>query len=152
MVSRRIVVDALLLGLSAVVVSACAYDTEPKPSTEELRSLTRSLVPPGARIVAQQDGECIQVAPQPSCVTVFFAQPGQSLAQRVDAVSEHALARGWSERDRWDGPGGATLQYRRPGLTASVSLVLRPKVSCAGRSSFDCGGRMDHASVLRLSE
>jgi hypothetical protein len=152
MSSRRILAAALLLGVSAVALSGCAYDAEPEPSTQELRSLTQSLVPTGARIVAQEDGECIQVAPQPSCVTVFFVLPGRSLAQRVDAVSSHAEAGGWSERDRSDGPGGATLYYRRPGLTASVALILRPKVSCAGRSPSDCGGRMDHASVLRLGE
>jgi hypothetical protein len=152
MSSRRIVVAALLLGMSAVAVSACAYDTEPEPSTQELRSLTRSLVPTGARIVAQQDGECIQVVPQPSCVSVFFELRGQSLSQRVDAVAAHARAEGWTERDRSDGPGGVTLYYRRPGLTASVALILRPKVSCAGRPPSDCGGRMDHASVLRLGE
>lgn len=114
--------------------------------------MTRSLVPAGAEILAQEDGECIQVAPQPSCVTVFFALPGRSVQQRAAAVSDLARADGWAERDRSEGSGGAFLQYRRTGHTANVGLVRGPAASCGGRPLSECVGRVDSVSVIRIGE
>lgn len=110
---------------------------------DSLRAAALGLVPPGSKVVATEDGACIQVAAFPSCVTTYFRAPTVNLAERVAAVRAEARKQGWEEQlvrnGSDDGSGGAFLRLHRRQLDANVVLVRSPAPQgCADEPPPNC--------------
>ena len=105
----------------------------------ELRSGAFSLLPPGSSIVEKVEGDCVELAPTPSCMHVYFLAPPVALGHRTRLVDAAAATSGW-ERVRLEAfPGGNIAHYRRGDLDARV--YLRPDnvtVRCRPRPHRDC--------------
>src|SRR6266545_1209050 len=61
-------------------------------------ALARSLVPPSSRVIAEVEGECVELAPSPSCVHIYFTgsrgeeDPADVLRQAARAHGRHVAA------------------------------------------------------------
>jgi hypothetical protein len=91
-------------------------------SKRELRSAARSLVPPGARVVDEVEGDCVELARSPSCVHIYFTQDGTPVEARTESLRALARETGWTEVDAEVLPGGNDLRFERRRLKAFVSL------------------------------
>jgi hypothetical protein len=99
------------------------------PSREELQSAARSLVPEGASIVAEVDGQCVELAPAPSCVHIYFVPPTLSMQVRVVEVARRADAAGWTLIDKERLQGGTQLHLEKPDVRAVVSVHRNDEVA-----------------------
>jgi hypothetical protein len=88
----------------------------------QLRSAASSLLPPGAAVLDEVEGDCVELARSPSCVHIYFAQNGMPLEVRTRAVRRAARAVGWTEVAVEALPGGNNLRFERRRLKAFVSL------------------------------
>jgi hypothetical protein len=111
-------VSAIAFGLVLVATGCWPFGG----GADELRDDARALVPGSARILLEEEGDCVELARSPSCVHVYFAAERLSLAERVDAVETAARAGSW-KLDRKEVLLGATeLRLRRGRLRAFVSI------------------------------
>jgi len=135
---RSVEAKAWLIGLVTLVlvVSGCW----PFPArVEALRASARSMVPPTSTIVAQDEGDCVELAPSPSCVHVYFVSGRAPLPARVRAVEETAGAGGWAPGAREFLPGGANLRFERGGFAAVVYLWGEERAGpCRQRPRKEC--------------
>jgi predicted RNase H-like HicB family nuclease len=116
-------------------------------SAEEMREAAETLVPPGSRIVAREDGDCVMVADAPSCHTIGFLRPTASLEKRADEVRQAAGQAGWELEEELRAEGATFLEYTRDGLKASVTLWADFRAKpCRLRPRMDCA---DHVRVVR---
>lgn len=99
------------------VLAACVGAGE-----QELRNGARSLVPRSSVIVAEEAGDCVELAPSPSCVQVYFVMEEIDLKARGDSVVRTSRAAGWVLDSRETFPGGMDLRLHTAALTAFVSL------------------------------
>src|SRR5829696_10113902 len=65
----------------------------------ELRSGAFSLLPPGSSIVEKVEGDCVELAPTPSCMHVYFLAPPVALGHRTRLVDAVAATSGGSAFD-----------------------------------------------------
>jgi hypothetical protein len=109
---------ALTLWAAALLVGCSAGWT----SGGELRDGAFSLVPPQSSIVEEVAADCVELAPSPSCVHLYFLAPPTPLERRTRLVEAAAATSGW-ERIRLETfPGGNIAHYRRGGFDARVYL------------------------------
>jgi len=105
----------------------------------ELHGGAFSLVPPRSSIVEEVAADCVELAPSPSCVHLYFLAPPTPLQRRTRLVEAAAATSGW-ERVRLEAfPGGNIAHYRRRDLGARV--YLRPDevtIRCRRRPHRDC--------------
>lgn len=117
------------------------------PSADDMREAAESLVPPGSRIVAREDRDCIQLADSPSCHVIRFVGPAAPLEARADAVREVARRADWDDERQLRTEGATFLEYTRDGLDADISLWADFRaVPCRVRPRPDCA---DSVRVVR---
>jgi hypothetical protein len=92
------------------------------PSADELRAAARSLVPPESDVVAEVEADCVELAPSPSCVHIYFLPPPRSREERAKAVEDAARTAGWEPVSAETFIGGTQLRFRRDGLKAVVGV------------------------------
>ncbi len=107
----------------AVSVSSCAGASDPEAGVDtasfadELHALARSLVPPSSRVIAEVEGECVELAPSPSCVHIYFTG-SRGEEDPADVLRQAARAHGWHETLAQHRAGGTWLQFERRGYDA----------------------------------
>jgi hypothetical protein len=87
-------VTRVVLALATICVAGCALAG---PGRGELHAAAHSLLPPHADVVEEVEGDCVELAPSPSCVHLAFTSK-LSLTERTAAVREAARGAGWTER------------------------------------------------------
>jgi hypothetical protein len=103
-------------------IVALASGCWPGGNADELREGVRSLVPRGSRVVANVEGDCVELARSPSCIHIYFIADALPLNDRVTAVEDAAEAGGWSATKKEFLPGGANLRFRRRDIEAVVYI------------------------------
>jgi hypothetical protein len=117
------------------------------PSADDMREAAESLVPPGSRIVAREDRDCVQLADSPSCHVIRFVGPAAPLDARAATVRELARRAGWEDERQLRTEGATFLEYSRDGLDVDVSLWTDSRaVPCRARPQPDCA---DSVRVVR---
>ena len=106
-------------------VSACLQTKGQRRADLEQR--VQEILPPAARIRALGYGDCVELAPSPSCASASFELPIEDSGRRAALVREHATRNGWIVRHSGDAEGGWMLDLKRGGFTAAVFL-WRPEV------------------------
>jgi hypothetical protein len=118
--SRHAVRSLSAIALGAVLVATGCWPF--RGGAGELREGARGLVPGSARILVEEEGDCVELARSPSCVHVYFAADRLSLVERVDAVEAAARAASWEPERKDVLLGGTVLRFRRGRLRAIVTL------------------------------
>src|SRR5215211_129517 len=117
-----------------VALSGCAG-----PREEELRVGALSLIPPQSAILKEHPGDCVELAPSPSCIRVHFVAAQVGLEQRTAALIETATQSGWVLDSRELLPGGTDLRFHREDLKAFVSLETHDQAErCPADSTLEC--------------
>lgn len=131
----------------AVVLSGACGGTD----SRDLHSAAQSVLPPSVRVAGQEDGDCIEVAPFPSCVMVLFAFEGdRDVLDRARIVQKTAEENGWHLDWMNAGPGGIGLGFDRAGYRADFALWDDPRRSCGSIPSLKtCAAVVDHVQVIR---
>jgi hypothetical protein len=128
--TRRALVAIIVL----VALAACGG-----PGDEELRDGALSLIPPHSAILKERPGDCIELAPSPSCVRVHFVATQIGLERRTAAVIKTATESGWMLDGRELLPGGMDLRFNRGDLKAFVSLGTDDQAErCASNGTLQC--------------
>ena len=122
--ARRPSAESARSGIVAFAVvllaSGCWFDRSGREA--ELREAARSLLPPGASVVLEEAADCVELAPSPSCVHVWFVTGRSPLQARVRAVEDRAAAGAWELERKEFLQGGASVRFRRRGLMATAHL------------------------------
>lgn len=119
----------------AALVGACSGG----PSGEELHARARSLLPEAASTVAEVEGQCVELAPSPSCVHIYFVPAVSSMRERVADAERLAAVSGWTLSRKESLPGGTQLQLHRS--TVDASIFLQPPeevVACRSAPRKGC--------------
>jgi hypothetical protein len=126
---RRALAAVLPAALSAALfgtgISACVQTEHQRK--DELRDRAEELLPPGARIRVIGYGDCVELAPSPSCAQVVFEMKERDSAARAASVRAEAERNGWRITHSGDAEGGWSVFARREGFTA-VAFFWRPEV------------------------
>jgi hypothetical protein len=110
------------------------------PGEEDLRNSARALVPSNSSIVREVAGDCVELAPSPSCFHIYFVMDDVGQQVRAAAVMRAARASGWVLDHQDVLPGGIQLRFHTDEFTALVSLwaddradqcALNPNRACA---------------------
>jgi hypothetical protein len=129
-----------LVALIALVASSCGGGSG-------LKAATRSLVPESSTIVADQTGDCVEFADEPSCADVYFTEPKRSQAERVELVRKAAADGDWEANGESPLPRATWLRYRRGSYRASVWILVDDRAAqCATRPRRSCS---DLVHVIR---
>jgi hypothetical protein len=110
---RRTTLIAVAGGL---ILASCSG-----PGAEQLHNAARSLVPGGAAVVREREGDCVELAPSPSCVQLSFVFVTH-LTKRESAVRAAADAGGWRLDRREVLPDGVELRFSHDDVRAIVTL------------------------------
>jgi hypothetical protein len=132
-----ILLTLLLPALFGTGISAC-LQTEGQ-RREALRARAREILPAHAKIRTFGYGDCVELAPSPSCARVVFSLHQHSSERRAQQVREAARAHGWTVTRADDAQGGWNLFLKRKGYTAFVAL-WRPEaygVNCRSNRRRD---------------
>jgi hypothetical protein len=113
---------AAFLGLG---VDAC-LQTEDQRKTD-LEERAEEILPPGARLLVIGYGDCVELAPSPSCAGVIFELDEPDSGRRATLVREEAERNGWTVTHSDDAEGGWSVFLKRDEYTAVVFL-WRPEV------------------------
>ena len=135
--------------LAAAGCAALPGGGEPETRSADLRAAARSLVPASSGVVTQNDGDCVEFAASPSCVTVYFTSEGRSVAERVRLVERTARTSGWRAEHANEGRGGTLLDFSRGKLTANVTLWTDSRDTCGSMPLSRCFSYVDHVQVIR---
>jgi hypothetical protein len=132
--------ECVLGGVAALafvlIASGCWF---PRARSERLRDTARALVPPAASVVAEEEGDCVELARSPSCVHLYFVTERSPLLQRVRAVEERAGDAGWELERKEFLAGGASLRFRSRGASAVVYLWAEERAApCREAPRKDC--------------
>jgi hypothetical protein len=125
----------LVSSLFGLGVSAC-LQTEGQRKAE-LRERAEEILPPGARVRVLGYGDCVELAPSPSCATVVFELDEPDSGRRAALVRDEARRNGWTVTHSDDAQGGWSVFAKRDEFTAVVFL-WRPEVY-----DVDCEGQPD---------
>lgn len=109
------------------------------PAEEDLVAGARSLLPARSEIVHQVRGDCVELAPSPSCVHIYFVANIVSEEDRIADVLRTARASAWVLDTREAFPGGTELRFHTEDATATVSLGTTAEAKrCVRRPSRGC--------------
>jgi hypothetical protein len=125
----------LLVGFLGLGGDAC-LQTEGQRRAE-LEKRTEEILPESAQVRVLGFGDCVELAPSPSCARVLFELPERDSARRAALVRDSAERHGWIVTHTDDAEGGWSVWLKRNEFTAVVFL-WRPEVYEA-----DCGGEPD---------
>jgi hypothetical protein len=129
-----------LLGFVGVV-SGCFG-----PSAKELHEAARSLLPPGSEVVAEEEGDCVELARSPSCVQIYFIPSDAARGAPASAVLDVARDTGWKRVGAETFAGGSSLRFQRRRLKAYVSVGRSHDVVRCRQAPKECA---DFISVER---
>jgi hypothetical protein len=132
--------EPVTAGVLALVLALAGAGCWPhRVRGDQLRDGARSLLPPAATVVAEEEGDCVELAPSPSCVHLYFAPERGSLEERVGSVEERARAGGWALERKEFLAGGGNLRFRRGDLRAVVYVWAEQRAGpCRERPHRDC--------------
>jgi hypothetical protein len=125
----------LVSAFFALGVDAC-LQTEDQRKTE-LKTRADEILPSGARVLVMGYGDCVELAPSPSCSQVVFEMNEDDSARRAARVREEARGNGWTVTHSDDAQGGWSVFLKKDEFTAVVFL-WRPEVY-----EVDCKGQPD---------
>jgi hypothetical protein len=130
-------------GVALVLVSAffvlgvdACLQTEEQRKTE-LKRRADEILPSEARVLVMGYGDCVELAPSPSCSKVVFEMDELDSAHRAALVREEARGNGWRVTHSDDAQGGWSVFLRKDEFSAVVFL-WRPEVY-----DVDCKGQPD---------
>jgi hypothetical protein len=132
--------EAALAGVLALVLALAGSACWPhRVRAEQLRDGARSLLPPTGSVVVEEEGDCVELAPSPSCLHLYFVAERAPLTERVAAVEETARRAGWTLETKELLSGAASLRFRRGGLRAIVYLWREKRAArCRERPEKGC--------------
>jgi hypothetical protein len=125
----------LLSSLFGLGVDACLQTGEQRKA--ELKRRADEILPDEARVLVMGYGDCVELAPSPSCSEVVFEMDELDSARRAERVREEARRNGWTVTHSDDVQGGWSVFLKKDGFTAVVFL-WRPEVY-----DVDCRGNPD---------
>jgi hypothetical protein len=125
----------LISALFGLGVDAC-LQTEGQRKTE-LRNRADEILPSEARVLVMGYGDCVELAPSPSCSKVVFEMDAVDSAERAARMREEATGNGWTVTHSDDAQGGWSVFLKKDEFTAVVFL-WRPEVY-----DVDCKGQPD---------
>jgi hypothetical protein len=128
----------LLVAFLGLGVDACLQTEGQRRG--ELQKRADEILPASAQVRSLGYGDCVELAPSPSCAKVIFELPERDSARRAALVRDTAVGHGWIVTHTDDAEGGWSVWLKRDGFTAVVFL-WRPEVYDA-----DCGGEPDPGS------
>ena len=129
---------ALLAAFISTGISACLQTGGQRRAA--LRAHANEILPSGARIRAFGYGDCVELAPSPSCARVVFELDEQDSARGAQEVRRTAESHGWTISQSDDAEGGWNLFLKRGGYSAFVVLwrpAKYPQVDCRGQRPRD---------------
>ncbi len=118
----RLALILLIATVAVVLLGRAALGAFSSGDPADLHAAARSLVPPELPLLLEQEGACVMLKDDPSCVTVYFASGGRLRRERLRLVEHRATAAGWT---RYTGPGSAGVAYVRGRYKAFVFLERR---------------------------
>lgn len=124
-VSVSSLVGASLLAFMGSGISACLQTKGQRQA--ELEQRVREILPRNARVRALGYGDCVELAPSPSCASAVFELAIPDSGDRAALVRTTATRNGWTVRSSEDLQGGWALDLKRSGFVAAVFL-WRPEV------------------------
>jgi hypothetical protein len=127
----------LLAAFFSMGVSACVQTESQRRA--DLRERAEELIPDGATIVSIGYGDCVELAPSPSCAGVVFEMDEPDSGRRAALVREEAQRHGWTIKQSDEAQGGWSVFAGRDGYTA-MAILWRPEVY-----DVDCTGHLDPA-------
>jgi hypothetical protein len=125
----------LLSAFFGLGVDAC-LQTEGQRKAE-LERRADEILPSEARVLVMGYGDCVELAPSPSCSKVVFEMDELDSARRAALVREEAERNGWTVTHSDDAQGGWSVFLKKDEFTAVVFL-WRPEVY-----DVDCKGQPD---------
>ena len=114
----------VLAALLSTGISACLQTESQRRAT--LRASAKEILPATATIRSLGYGECVELAPSPSCARVVFELHARESFQRAESVRAAAKRHGWKVTHSYDGQGGWSLFLKRKEFTALV-VLWRPE-------------------------
>jgi hypothetical protein len=121
----------LLAAFIGAGISACLQTKGQRRAT--LRARASEILPARARIRTFGYGDCVELAPGPSCARVVFDLGERDSKRRAEEVRRAAQAHGWEVTRSDDAQGGWSLFLERDGFRAYVVLwrpERYPPVNC----------------------
>ena len=106
---------------SRFCVPALAACTEANP--DELRAAANTLVPANGRVLARDEGACVQLASVTSCVELEHVVGLRSAAERVELVRAAARETEWEARGEETNARIALLHFVRGDYDATVTVL-----------------------------
>ena len=103
----------------------------------ELEKRAEEILPESAQVRVLGFGDCVELAPSPSCSQVVFEMDEDDLARRAARVREEARGNDWTVTHSDDAQGGWSVILKKDEFTAVVFL-WRPEVY-----DVDCKGQPD---------
>jgi hypothetical protein len=123
----------LSVGVTLVLVSAlfglgvdACLQTEGQRKAE-LERRADEILPSEARMLVMGYGDCVELAPSPSCSKVVFEMDELDPAHRAALVREEARRNGWTVTHSDDAQGGWSVFLKKDEFSAVVFL-WRPEV------------------------
>src|SRR4051812_12721724 len=116
--------SVVLAALLTTGISSCLQTKSQRRAT--LRARAKEILPPTATIRSLGYGECVELAPSPSCARVVFVLHARDSSQRAESVRAAAEHHGWEVTRSNDAEGGWSLFLKRKGFTAFV-VLWRPE-------------------------
>jgi hypothetical protein len=123
----------LVSAFFALGVDACLQTEDQRKS--ELKRRADEILPSEAHVLVMGYGECVELAPSPSCSRVVFEMDEADSARRAELVREEARRNGWTVTHSDDAQGGWSVFLKKDEFTAVVFL-WRPEVydaECKGQ-------------------
>jgi hypothetical protein len=118
----RFALILLLATVAVVLLGRAALDAFSSGDPADLHAAARSLVPSGLQLLLEQEGACVMLKEDPSCVTVYFASGRQGRSERLRLVENAARTGGWA---KYSGPGSAGVTFVRGRYKAFVFVKDR---------------------------
>jgi hypothetical protein len=125
----------LVSAFFALGVDACLQTGEQRKA--ELKRRADEILPSEARVLVMGYGDCVELAPSPSCAKVVFEMEEDDSARRAARVRVEARGNGWTVTHSDDAQGGWSVFLKKDEFTAVVFL-WRPEVY-----DVDCKGKPD---------
>ena len=127
----------LLAAFFSMGVSACLQSEGQRKS--DLRERAEEILPASATILDVGYGDCVELAPSPSCAHIVFEMSERDSGERAAVLRDEARRNGWTITHSDDAQGGWSVFAKRGEYTA-VAFLWRPEVY-----EIDCAGEPDPA-------
>ena len=122
----------LLAAFFSTGVSACLQSEGQRKS--DLRERAEEILPASATILDVGYGDCVELAPSPSCAQIVFEMSERDSGERAAVLRDEARRNGWTITHSDDAQGGLSVFAKRGEYTAVAFLWRREvyEVDCAG--------------------